>query len=80
MSYNLCKKEWFVCEEHLEMILDDIVDYHAIAPSLELWDNRTDSSQFPEACCEKCGSSPDYILTYLEDRTGCDADSSNHSR
>lgn len=80
MSNDGYKKEWFACEKHLEFILDDIVDYQAIAPSLDLWDNHRDSLRFPEACCEKCGSSPDYILTYFEDRTDKNANSNHHSR
>ncbi|MBA4541910.1 MULTISPECIES: CxxH/CxxC protein [Thermoactinomyces] len=48
---------WYACNEHIDIILDEIVDDTSLAPEMELY--RGDDN---EAKCGWCGNRPAYRL------------------
>jgi CxxH/CxxC protein (TIGR04129 family) len=53
----------FACEEHMDVVIDGIVDDFAVAPTILPWPDQTVRAESP-AVCHWCGKSADYVLTW----------------
>ncbi|RAL23383.1 CxxH/CxxC protein [Thermoflavimicrobium daqui] len=52
---------WYACEEHLDYIMDDIIDTYMVAPILESYQPIRPSEK---KACKWCGQSSEYQLTF----------------
>lgn len=52
---------WFACDEHVDIVIDEIVDHHGLAPDLE--QIAPENSQ---KSCSWCGHPPHYQLELTE--------------
>lgn len=50
-------KTWYACDEHIEIVLDEIVDTHVQAPIMDVIEHPA-----AEAACFWCGGRPRYQL------------------
>ncbi|QKG85794.1 CxxH/CxxC protein [Kroppenstedtia pulmonis] len=67
METNLTKHptRWYACQEHIEVLLDQIVDEQEVAPTLLPWEEGMSDS--PDPVCDWCQKKPAYILTIEEE-------------
>ncbi|MGA9174627.1 MAG: CxxH/CxxC protein [Thermoactinomyces sp.] len=54
---NKQQKVWYSCDEHIDILLDEIVDTTSLAPEMEFYSGNDN-----EAKCEWCGIRPAYRL------------------
>jgi CxxH/CxxC protein (TIGR04129 family) len=54
---NLRRKIWYACEEHIDIILDEIVDTTALAPLMERYTGQEEG-----VSCSWCRKPPQYRL------------------
>lgn len=50
---------WYACEEHVDMVIDEIVDHYSLAPTME-WVDPNPAKEKKE--CSWCGGIPRYKL------------------
>jgi CxxH/CxxC protein (TIGR04129 family) len=41
---------WFACDEHIDILIDEIVDKYSLAPDMEIVDNSTAESKVCSWC------------------------------
>ncbi|SDX28867.1 CxxH/CxxC protein, BA_5709 family [Marininema mesophilum] len=51
--------KWYACDEHVEVVLDQLVDEVEIAPDL----NPCEPDEAKTATCHWCGGTPAYRLS-----------------
>ncbi|MBA4494084.1 CxxH/CxxC protein [Paenactinomyces guangxiensis] len=57
---------WYACGEHIDIVIDEIVDRFSIAPTMELYSSDRRNGSKKE--CYWCGGFPEYQLEIeLED-------------
>jgi CxxH/CxxC protein (TIGR04129 family) len=55
---GLGSQQWYACEEHVDILIDEVVDKEELAPSLYPYE-KSDTTRDR---CNWCGKRPAYVL------------------
>lgn len=59
---------WYACDEHVDIVIDEIVDQYSLAPTMEPYEPVQAVEQ---KRCSWCGQIPQYLLEIeLDEETG----------